>query len=142
MRRQQNRGDSGDFRVVLDALAGTSQSAQTPLPGWHQAAPDQVQVGQRKGGEQARRVLGEAAVAHFSKAPEAFDDMKGVLAARSCARSAAVDRPLGLGEWIATIGSAVHTVADAALLGGPAMIHAPIGLIPVQGALLAVQKLG
>src|SRR5271168_3721425 len=39
---------------------------QTPRLCWHQASPEQVQIGQRKSGEQARGVLRQASIANLA----------------------------------------------------------------------------
>jgi hypothetical protein len=87
IRETQNLEYYRDFRALLDVRPGSSQSAQTPLPGRHQAMPDQIQIGQRESREQARRILGQSPVTHFGKAPQTFDDVKSVFAAVKCSKN-------------------------------------------------------
>ena len=50
-------------------------------PSWQQPSPQHVEVGQRECGKGPHRVLVDAAVAHLGKAPQALDDVEGMLAA-------------------------------------------------------------
>ena len=63
------------------ALCAVRRSCRTHLR--HQAASQQVEIGQRKGRKQARGVLGQPAIADFREAPEPLDDVKGMLAAEA-----------------------------------------------------------
>ena len=58
----------------------------------------QVEVGQREADDQAVRVLCDPAIADFSEAEDALDDVRGVLDASSDTCLRAVNRTLALGE--------------------------------------------
>src|SRR5690242_17895874 len=90
--------------------------ASTPLLCWQQTAPDHVQVGQRKHGEQTRRVLRQAAIAHLGKAPQLLHDSKGVLAPSPSGGAQAVQRLPMLAERLTRIAPPVDPIAHTVLL--------------------------
>src|SRR5436190_24190730 len=98
-----------------------------------QSSPHKVQIGQREDGKRARRVLSQTKVTNHGEAPQALDHMKGVLAARSAARSRPVDGALILGQrMVLGLGSAVDAIANPGVLALLPMIFAPIRLVPVK----------
>src|SRR5687768_6767726 len=126
--------------IRLDRLDGLALSAPTRLLWRQQASSQQVQVGEREGSEQSARVLGQAAVAHLGKTPQALDHMKDVLAARPGPRSQPVDRALMFGERPAR-SAAVDAIADAGGHGALPVPLVPVGLIAKHLALLPMQQL-
>jgi len=62
----------------------------------HQSSSTKVNVGQRKGGERARGVLGQAALANLAEAPQALDHAQHMLGTCADARRAAVLLTRGL----------------------------------------------
>ena len=69
---------SGELSLRRAGFGQFSQFASTPLLRWQQPSPDQIQVGQRKDGEQPRRVFRQPAVANFTETPELLDHMEDV----------------------------------------------------------------
>src|SRR3979490_1656975 len=94
------------FKVILDGrIRDVSQRTealcrsawrsarltQTPPLRWHQASPEQVQIGQRKSGEQSRGVLGQASIANLAEAPQALDHQKCMFASSAGGRALSID---------------------------------------------------
>jgi hypothetical protein len=113
MKRQLVTGKEREMRIWrLVSRFGGLQGATSPA--WQQPSPHEVQIGQRKQRIDTRRVLGQAAVTNLGKAPQAFDDVEGELAAGATARAAAIDRLLVLGQRFVTVGSPpVDAIANA-----------------------------
>src|SRR6185437_13922696 len=128
--------------VVFRSSGVPPYSSETPCPRWQQPSPQQIQVRQSKGREQARSVLRQAAVAHFAEAPQPFDHVEDMLASSPGARAQPIDAALILGQWRATSRTAVDAVADTPGQGALPMRLVPIGLITKDLALLAVKELG
>src|SRR6266496_5848845 len=78
--------------ALLAAIARASDA--TLLLSSQQVTSRQVKIGQRGRHEQAMRILGQAAVPHFDKAEDAFDDPDGVLDLGPDPRLGAVLGPL------------------------------------------------
>src|SRR5882724_8264705 len=117
-----------------------ARSASTPLLRRQQAAPDHVKVSEGEHCEEARRVLRQPPIANLPKAPQMLDDLKGMLSAGPSRRAQPVHSTLVGTERLASIGTAVHPIAHPVLLGSEAVQLAPISLVSVQCALLAVQQ--
>src|ERR1700728_4143973 len=132
----------GVYAPCLDSSCCPSQSAPTLPLRRCQSASDHIQVRQGEHGEQSRRVLRQAPIAHFGKAPKTLDHAEGMLAPSPGGRAQAVEAALVLAQGFGGAGAAVHAVADAALASGHPMKLAPVGLIPIQFTLLPVQQLG
>src|SRR5712691_10351610 len=63
---------------ALWTVIAQASGATLPLSS-QQVTSRQVQIGQRRGHEQAMRVLGQATVTYFDEAEDALDDADGVL---------------------------------------------------------------
>lgn len=109
------------LRPVSRPLCRSSRS-QGVLPlRSQQSRPQQVQIGQGKGGVQPRRVLGQAVVAHFAEAPQALDHMEDMLDAGSGAGAKFIDEALMFAQRPASAGAPIDPVANAQPLGALAM---------------------
>src|SRR5262245_36883204 len=115
-------------------------SQDTLRPARQQPSPQHVEVGQGERGKGPNRVLVDAAVAHLGEAPQTLDDVEGVLASSTSARTGSVDQLLMPGELVPGLGLAVYPVADAGVLSLHAMVFAPVSLIAIQLRLLPVQQ--
>src|SRR5262249_3877544 len=82
----------------LNPLLFHSQYALRPSR--QQPSPEHVEVGQGERGKGPNRVLVDAAVAHLGKAPQALDDVEGMLAPSPSARTGSVDQLLMPGELV------------------------------------------
>src|SRR5690606_23470780 len=118
-----------------------SRSPGAPSLWTEQPSPQHVQVRQRKGGEQPRGVLGQSAVAHLGKTPQALDHMKGMLTACPGAGTDAVDELLMITQRLRAGATTIDPIADAAGFGALTMKLAPVRLIPEQLLLLAMQQM-
>src|SRR6266545_959333 len=87
------------LRLARKRVSSSWQSRQTQLLRGQQAPSQQVQIRQRKGGEQPRGVLRQTSIAHLAETPQVLNDLEGMLAARPGARAQLVDASLVLGEW-------------------------------------------
>src|SRR4029453_2237418 len=78
--KRMRRSKQANFRSpsAFPAAIGRASGAALPLSS-QQVTSCQVKIGQGRGHEQAMRVLGKAAVKHFGKTEDAFDDADGML---------------------------------------------------------------
>src|SRR4030095_17226127 len=83
--------------------------------GLHRSEPPshQVQVRQREGGEQPRRVLHQAAIAHLGEAPQMLHHPESMLTARPHPRARTVDQPLILAQRLALVAAAGGAIGGA-----------------------------
>src|SRR5579871_982850 len=102
---------SGVARVLRSDFEVGSQSGSTPWLSWQQTAPDHVQIGQGEHGEQTRRVLGQASVAHLGETPQLLDDAKCMFAAGSSGRSEAVYASPVRAERAAAQAAPIHPIS-------------------------------
>src|SRR6266851_4994072 len=131
---------SGDDRH-RDCLLPEDSSQRTPGPCREQLSADLVEVGQRKHGLRARQILGQAAVSHFSEAPQVLDYPKGVFAARPGPRTRPVDHPPALTQGPLGGRAPVDPVAHAPGLEKLSIVFFPVRLITEQLPLLPVQQI-
>src|SRR3974390_2387057 len=123
-------------------LGPISYSLETRRPLRQKSSSDHVEVRQGKHRQGTHRVLVQAAVAHLGKAPQAFDDVEGMLTAGAPARAAAVDQLLILAQRLMLAGGTpVDALPNARLFAVLPVILAPIGLIAIEFRLLPVQQL-
>jgi hypothetical protein len=101
-------GSRLDFRLIWRCC----RSAPTRFLWWHQATSEQVQIRQRKGGEQAGGVLGQSAVTNFGKTPQMLDDSKGVLTASPGLGADLIDVALIIRERPRLGAATVDPIAD------------------------------
>jgi hypothetical protein len=130
-------GPMPDFRLTW----WFCRSAPTRSLCWHQATSEQVQVRQRKGGEQARGVLGQSAVTNFGKSPQMLDDPKGVLTASSGLGANLIDVALIIRERPRLGAATVDPIADPLGQRRLTMRLAPVGLVAKHLCLIPVQQL-
>ena len=130
-----------DGSVRMARLTRPAGSAGTRLLWRQQSSSQQIQVGQREGGEQPRGVLGQAAVAHLGEAPQALDHVKCMFHAGPGRGATTVDEPLIVVQR-STRGTPIDSVANAGGLGALPVRLVPISLIAKHLAFLAVQQLG
>src|SRR5208283_5635698 len=85
------------FRV---GLLADSRSQGELRPARQQSSSHQVQIGQRKQGEAARRVLGQATITHLGEAPQPLHHMESMFAtARQRERARLMVRWYSLSGW-------------------------------------------
>src|SRR3984893_10418244 len=140
LERGTSDGWRGDGRH-RDCLLPKVSSQRTLGPCWQQLSADLVEVGQRKHGLRSRQVLGQAAVSHFSEAPQLLDYAKSVFAARPGPRARPVDPPPALAQGPLGGRAPVDPVAQAPGLEKPSIVFFPVRLITEQLPLLPVQQL-
>ena len=83
-----------------------------------QCATRQIEIGQRKQGQDLGGVLGQPAIAHFAIAPQMFDDPKGMFDPGADAVALWVERTIGPGQLLAAAGFAKHPPVNALGFGG------------------------
>src|SRR5688572_6083681 len=116
------------------------QSQGAPCPRRQQSASHEVEIGKGEHGVGLGEVLGDAAVAHLGEAPQALNDVEGMLDAGANARARAIDEPLCRSDLVSTAAAAVHPVTDAGLAAQPAMLLTPVGAVAVYLGLFAVEQ--
>src|SRR3984893_5393029 len=127
--------------VVTETACSPKCSSQcTPGPSWEQLSADLVEVGQRKHGLRARQVLSQAAVSHFSEAPQLLHYAKGVFAARPGPRARPVDHPPALAQGPLGGGPPGDPVTHSRRLEKLAIVFLPVRLIAEDFPLLPVQQ--
>src|ERR1700730_15219892 len=109
-------------------------------PSRQQAPSHQVQVGERKQGVSAHRVLEQATITNDGEAPQSFHDPKGKLTASAPTGTAAIERLLLPGQLAPRLGAPIDPIVDARALAMQAVVLAPIGLVAVEFPLLAMQE--
>src|ERR1700678_4425177 len=72
-----------------------------------QTSSEQIQIGEREGGEQSGSILRQAPITHLSKAPQALHYVKGVLPTRTGGRAQTVQVPLVAAEPVAVVATTV-----------------------------------
>jgi len=85
---------SASLRGVSRFFCSASRSSGTAPLRWQQAASQQIQIRQREGGIQPHGILRQPTIANFAKAPQALDDVEGMLDSGPSGGAPAVDPAL------------------------------------------------
>ena len=88
-------------RVSVAFWISSSSQGVRPLR-WQQASSHQVQICERERGVQARRILRQAAVANFAKAPQTLHDVKDMRELPVSVFDAKFRGAKSLGWWVRT----------------------------------------
>lgn len=137
----------GRIRAVLRPSEALCRSAwsyarltQTPPLRWHKASPEQIQIGERKGGEQSRGVLRQASIANLAEAPQTLDHEKCMFTSSAGGRALSINcslvqtqRPL--------VRPPIDPISNTFAERCAAVLLAPIGLIAEDRPLTPMQQL-
>lgn len=108
----------------------------------HQRSSAEEDIGQRKGSKRPRGILGQPAVAHLAKAPQALDHAKHVFDPGTHPRLVAVLRPSGLIDLTLPANPLIGEVLGLWRLADNQLFLAGVGAVAVDTPLGSMEQIG